>query len=248
MVAVDPDPDSRAPLISVRALRYAYDTDTPVLDIPAFELQAGETLFLRGASGSGKSTLLGLIAGVLAPQAGSIEVLGQDLGRLGGAARDALRADAMGVIFQLFNLVPYLSVIDNVLLPCRFSSARRVRAEADAGSLTVAAEALLARLELEPALVTRPVRSLSVGQQQRVAAARALIGGPELVIADEPTSALDDDRRDAFMRVLMEAVRATGAGLLFVSHDQRLAGHFQRAVPIEAINRLARDHDAEAFG
>lgn len=225
-----------APLVRIRDLAHGYGRGETVLEIGTFELAAGETLFLRGASGSGKSTLLGLIAGVLTARQGTVEVLGQDLGRLSGARRDALRAESLGVIFQQFNLLPYLSVIDNVLLSCRFSAARRRRAEAG-GSLTAAATALLESLELDDALAHRPVRSLSVGQQQRVAAARALIGAPRLVIADEPTSALDDDRRDGFLRVLMDAVARTGAGLLFVSHDGRLADRFQRSERLEQLDR-----------
>ncbi len=224
-----------AALIDIEGLRFAWTGGPPVLDIARFRLEPGERLFLRGPSGSGKSTLLGLIAGVLAPQAGRIHVLGQDLAALSPAARDRLRADRLGVIFQMFNLVPYLSVTGNVLLPLQFSPARR---RALGGEAETEARRLLARLGLEDeTLLRRRVSDLSVGQQQRVAAARALIGGPSIVIADEPTSALDADARDRFITLLSEETARTGAGLLFVSHDASLARLFDTSVDLGAINR-----------
>ncbi|MFN7054861.1 ATP-binding cassette domain-containing protein [Hyphomonas sp.] len=222
------------PVVDIEGLRFAWGKGPPVLGIEQFTLGAGERVFLRGPSGSGKSTLLGLIAGVLAPQAGRINVLGEDMTRLPAARRDRLRADRMGVIFQMFNLVPYLSVTGNVLLPLRFSAARRKAAGSDPQA---EARRLLARLGLDDeALLTRRVSDLSVGQQQRVAAARALIGAPSLVIADEPTSALDADARDRFISLLSEEAERSGASLLFVSHDASLAHLFSRAVDLAAIN------------
>lgn len=208
-----------------------------MLEIETFELNAGERLFLRGPSGSGKSTLLGLIAGVLEAQTGRIEVLGHDMAQLSGSARDRVRADHLGVIFQMFNLVPYLSMVQNVMLPCRFSSRRRA---ADSGERDPHALAihLLSRLGLnDPDLLARNVTELSVGQQQRVAAARALIGNPSLIIADEPTSALDADSRDRFIELLSDEAQKTGASLLFVSHDASLAPLFDRALDLSDINR-----------
>lgn len=223
------------PVIDIEGLRFAWKSGPQVLGIDAFRVEAGERVFLRGPSGSGKSTLLGLIAGVLQPQAGRIEVLGEDMSRLPPARRDRLRADRMGVIFQMFNLVPYLSVTGNVLLPLRFSPARRKAAGNDPQA---EARRLLARLGLEDEnLLERRVSDLSVGQQQRVAAARALIGRPSLVIADEPTSALDADARDRFITLLSEEVARSGATLLFVSHDASLAGLFTRAADLKEINR-----------
>jgi putative ABC transport system ATP-binding protein len=222
------------PVVDIEGLRFAWGKGPPVLGIERFALGTGERVFLRGPSGSGKSTLLGLIAGVLAPQAGRICVLGEDMAALSAARRDRLRADRMGVIFQMFNLVPYLSVTGNVLLPLRFSSARR---EAAGTRPQAEAHRLLARLGLEDeALLTRRVSDLSVGQQQRVAAARALIGAPSLVIADEPTSALDADARDRFIALLSEEAERSGASLLFVSHDAGLAHLFSRSVDLAAIN------------
>jgi putative ABC transport system ATP-binding protein len=223
------------PVIDIEGLRFAWKSGPQVLDIDAFRVEAGERVFLRGPSGSGKSTLLGLIAGVLQPQAGRISVLGEDMSKLPAARRDRLRADRMGVIFQMFNLVPYLSVTGNVLLPLRFSPARRKAAGNDPQA---EARRLLARLGLtDESLLERRVSDLSVGQQQRVAAARALIGSPSLVIADEPTSALDADARDRFITLLSEEVERSGASLLFVSHDASLAGLFTRAADLTAMNK-----------
>lgn len=223
------------PVIDIEGLRFAWKSGPQVLDMDAFRVEAGERVFLRGPSGSGKSTLLGLIAGVLQPQAGRISVLGEDMNQLPAARRDRLRADRMGVIFQMFNLVPYLSVTGNVLLPLRFSPARRKAAGNDPQS---EARRLLARLGLQDeSLLERRVSDLSVGQQQRVAAARALIGSPSLVIADEPTSALDADARDRFITLLSEEVERSAASLLFVSHDASLAGLFTRAADLTVMNR-----------
>ena len=223
------------PAIKIRDLDFAWPQSPPRLDIAGFDLARGEKLFLRGPSGSGKSTLLGLVAGVLEPQSGTIEVLGENMTGLAGSKRDRLRADRMGVIFQMFNLVPYLSVVQNVMLPCRFSAARRKAAGDD---LAGEARRLLARLGLsDEKLLARPVTDLSVGQQQRVAVARALIGGPQLLIADEPTSALDADARDRFIELLTEEASGSGAALLFVSHDGSLASHFDRSVDLAEINR-----------
>jgi putative ABC transport system ATP-binding protein len=221
------------PLVEAQDLRYRWPgAAADTLHIPALALQAGEQMFLRGASGSGKSTLLALIAGVLAPTGGRLQLLGRDLGALSGAARDRLRADHLGVIFQQFNLLPYLSVRDNVRLALRFSARRR--AQAAAGE----AERLLAAMGLPAPLWPRPAARLSVGQQQRVAAARALIGRPALLLADEPTSALDEDARDAFMALLQQCCADAGSALVFVSHDARLAARFARVADLAALNEV----------
>ncbi|MDX1626152.1 MAG: ABC transporter ATP-binding protein [Wenzhouxiangellaceae bacterium] len=212
-----------AALLEIRGLSFAWPGDArPVLDGLDLELAAGRSLFLAGASGGGKSTLLALIGGLATPDAGSIHLAGRDLGAMGRAERDRFRADHVGIVFQQFNLMPWLDAVDNVLLGCRFSRARRHRA----GNAREAAHALLEGMDLPPALHGRRADRLSVGQQQRVAAARALIGRPDLVVADEPTSALDADRRDRFLDLLFERVHEAGAALLFVSHDRSLAGRF----------------------
>lgn len=193
-------------------------------------VDAGKSLFLHGPSGVGKSTLLNLIGGVLLPERGGVELLGQPLGQLSAAGRDAFRADHLGFIFQQFNLIPYLSVLDNVLLPCRFSARRAVRA----GDPHAEARRLLGELDLAASLATVPAAELSVGQQQRVAAARALIGRPEIIIADEPTSALDASRQSAFIDLLLREAKAAGSTVVFVSHDERLAAHFDEKLALTA--------------
>lgn len=238
MNAQTPPTDSL--LITVSSVRFSWPGATiPTLSIPHFEMAYGERVFLRGPSGSGKTTLLSLIAAVMPPDEGTIEVAGTDLSSLKGSARDRFRADHIGLVFQQFNLLPFLSVAQNITLPCRFSASRRARAEADGGSLTDEVRRLLSALNLDSdTVLDRPAMSLSVGQQQRVAVARALIGRPPLVIADEPTSALDTDTRDAFLELLFAEIEATGASLLFVSHDASLAERFDRREDLSALNRL----------
>ncbi len=234
------DAAALAAALEIKGLTFAWTRGEPVLDIPDLHIGAGEHVFLKGASGSGKSTLLSLIAGIATPQTGTVDVLGAPLSTLSAAKRDRFRGDHLGIIFQQFNLLPYLSLVDNVLLPCRFSPARADKAKARGGSLKTAAMDLLARLGLEEiAKSHRPVTTLSVGQQQRVAAARALIGGPGLILADEPTSALDEGAQLAFLSTLMDEAKASGAALLFVSHDPRMQPRFDRVLDLAEINRAA---------
>jgi putative ABC transport system ATP-binding protein len=209
------------------------------LSVKGFALAARERVLLIGPSGSGKSTFLSLLCGILAPQSGRIEILGQDMTRLGAAARDGFRAEHFGIVFQMFNLLPYGSVIDNVLLPLSFAPGRRGRATASS-SAGEEAERLLARLGLQGDLLhSRSAANLSVGQQQRVAAARALIGAPEIVVADEPTSALDRDRQGAFLDLLFAEVASAGAALIMVSHDESLAPRFDRVLRLADIAQTA---------
>jgi putative ABC transport system ATP-binding protein len=231
-----------APIIQLKDLVFRYAVTTvPCLDIPEFTAARGDRVFLYGPSGSGKSTLLGILGGVLAPQQGEVRILGKDLAAMSPAARDRFRADHIGFLFQQFNLIPYLSVFDNLLLPCRFSAKRMQQALAGGATLHAEAERLLLHLDLGPTLWKRPVTQLSVGQQQRVAAARALIGRPEIVIADEPTSALDADRQTSFLHLLLRECTEASATLLFVSHDRRLAADFKREIDLHSINRVSQD-------
>lgn len=198
-------------------------------------IEPGERLFIRGASGSGKTTLVSLIGGLLRPDAGNVRVLGKNLDALTAGQRDRFRADHVGFVFQMFNLVPYLSLMENVLLPCRFSPVRRRRAieAADGNRPSAEAERLLLRLQLEEPLVhQRRASELSAGQQQRVAVARALVGRPELIIADEPTSALDPIARDRFIDLLFEECATAGASLLLVSHDRDLEERFAKRLEL----------------
>jgi len=229
-----------APLLEIRDLGFAWPGQGELLDIPHLAVAPGERVFLRGPSGSGKTTLLGLLGGVQKAGRGRVRLLARDLGELSAAARDRYRVDHSGYIFQQFNLLPFLGVRENVEMPCRFSRLRAQRARQRHGSVEQAAGHLLERLGLDQELFERRADSLSIGQQQRVAAARALIGQPELVIADEPTSALDADSREAFLALLFDECRDAGASLLFVSHDRSLARLFDRDLDLNQLNRAAR--------
>ena len=213
-------------------------TDGFTLSVDDFSLDFNEKLFLRGPSGSGKSTLLSLICGIVAPERGSIRIDGTDIASLRPAQADRLRAEKLGIIFQQFNLLPYGSMLQNVLLPLEFAPERRARA-GSGGSIEEEAGRLLQRLGIPPGLHSRGVTRLSIGQQQRVAVARAIIGNPRLIIADEPTSALDADNRDEFLKLLFEEVSRAGASLILVSHDQALATGFDRRMSIEDIAHTA---------
>lgn len=224
--------------VAIRDLSYAWsETSPPVLRIDQLDIERGKRVFIEGPSGSGKTTLLSLLGAVVIPGSGSITVMDQAPAALSPAARDRFRADFIGFIFQMFNLIPYLSMLENTLLPCYFSSRRRGRAAPDDRPLEEEAERLLSRLGLGGSDSHRPVTGLSVGQQQRVAAARALIGAPEIVIADEPTSSLDADARTGFLELLFEECQRAAATLIFVSHDRSLGTLFDRRVSLPDINR-----------
>jgi putative ABC transport system ATP-binding protein len=211
-------------IIDVSDLVFSWQPEAPtVLSIDTLQVDAGECLFIKGPSGSGKSTLLSLLSGVTTANTGTVRVMGQALDQLGRVQRDHFRADYIGYIFQMFNLIPYLSVVNNVMLPCRFSARRRDKVLARGNGLEAEARRLLQHLDMDyPELHRRAVTTLSVGQQQRVAVARALMGSPELLIADEPTSSLDVDRHESFIRLLFDECRKSGATLIFVNHDASL--------------------------
>lgn len=231
-------------VIQINDLEFRWKGNSPlVLDIPEFIVLEGERLFLRGPSGSGKTTLLSVIAAVLSPQSGSAVVNGVKLRTLKGGQRDQFRVDHIGLVFQQFNLLPFLSVIDNVVLPCKFSKRRRDTIRTKGCSAKDEAHRLLQAMRLPTDLSNQSVTELSVGQQQRVAVARALIGQPELIIADEPTSALDTDTRQAFLDLLFAEVKAANSTLLFVSHDVDLSTRFDRVIDLESINKAAKVSD-----
>jgi putative ABC transport system ATP-binding protein len=210
------------------------------LAIDAFTLARGERLLLLGPSGSGKSTFLSLLAGIVVPDSGTVSVLGQDLGRLSSSARDRFRAEHFGIIFQQFNLLPYASVLDNTLLPLAFAPARRARVAATTPPENEARR-LLDTLGLgDVGVHTARAASLSVGQQQRVAAARALVGTPELIVADEPTSSLDRPHQMAFLDLLFADLEAAGTTMIMVSHDETLAGRFSRVATLDSFARISR--------
>lgn len=223
------------PVLNLSQLRFQWPGRAGfALEVPRFHLNAGETVLLLGASGSGKSTLLSLICGTLLPDHGTIKLGDVDMTCLSGGQRDRLRAEKIGVIFQQFNLLPFGSVSDNILLPLRFAPERRARA----GNARGSAAQLCTALGLPSSVMRAKASALSVGQQQRVAVVRALIGHPPLIVADEPTSALDADSQNAFLDLLFEQVAAQKSALLMVSHDPRLGAHFDRVIRIEDIATL----------
>lgn len=217
-------------LIDASDLHFARK-DGFALHLEALRLAPGERLAVLGASGSGKSTLLDLLCGVLRPDSGTLRLFGQDARALGGGALDRLRGEHIGLIFQEHNLLPFATVAQNVALGVQFSAARRRRLS---GSVRAETARLLRAMDLDPdAVMDRAAGALSVGQRQRVAAARALLGAPSLIIADEPTSALDADNQQRFMDLLQAAQTSSGAALIFVTHDPRLVQGFDRVLKLE---------------
>ncbi len=206
------------------------------LTVPHLSVDQGESVLLLGESGSGKSTLLSLICGTILPEEGKVTIAGTDTTTLSGSARDSFRAEKFGVIFQQFNLLPFGSVLDNILLPLRFAPDRRKRVS----NPQAEAVALCEALGLPRGVVAAKAQTLSVGQQQRVAVARALIGQPPLVIADEPTSALDATTQAAFLDLLFAKIATHKTSLLMVSHDPRLGERFDRVIRLEDIAQIER--------
>lgn len=199
-----------------------------VVDVPEFSLAAGAQVALRGESGSGKTTFLNLIAGILKPDAGRIEIAGTDMAALGESARDRLRAAKLGYIFQTFNLLQGYTVLENVVLGMSFGPRGADRARA---------RTLLERVGLGHRLSHYP-RQLSTGQQQRVAVARALANHPALVLADEPTGNLDRAHGQVALALIREVCREQEAALLLVSHDEHVLASFETVYDFAALNRL----------
>ena len=233
------DERSRNLAIDITGLHFAWRGRAPVLSIELMQIKRCERVFIEGPSGSGKSTLLSLIAGVIMPQQGNIRINGTHINAMRGADRDRFRADHIGFIYQMFNLIPYLSVVENVTLPCRFSRRRRDRSADHSSSFEKEAMRLLKTLGMDGAAdLDKPATDLSVGQQQRVAAARALIGAPPIIIADEPTSSLDTDHREAFIQLLFKECDREETTLIFVSHDKSLETLFDRTIRLNDINAV----------
>lgn len=218
--------------LQLEALRFAWSESSDFLEISDFALKQGQKVLLHGPSGVGKSTLLNIITGILAPTQGQVWVAGQSLWQLRAAKRDYVRAQEMGVITQSLNLVPYLSVLENLQLMLSFAHKSVSQAQI---------KQLLEALNLLPQ-AEQTVATLSVGQKQRAAIARALVHAPKLIIADEPTSALDRDNALAFMRLLGEQVAASGASLLMVSHDLSLGDYCDDTLSMQQLNRCAPKH------
>jgi len=221
-------------VVTISNVVFSWSGDTaPVLDIEHLGVERGGHLFIQGASGCGKTTLLNLLSGIQPPNSGSVRVLNQNLNELNALQRDRFRADHLGVVFQQFNLLPFLDILENVCLPCSFSKRRKSQTDV----VEDAAREMLKELQIPPSLFHRHVMDLSVGQQQRVAVARALIGNPEIVLADEPTSALDTRSRDSFIDLLFQRATEHESTLVFVSHDEQLATNFERRINLADINR-----------
>lgn len=218
-----------SPVIQVDDLYHTYQSEkSPSLFIPDWQVNKEEQVFLYGDSGSGKSTLLNLLSGVLAPTSGNIEILGENLTTMSNSQRDSFRAQHIGVVFQTFNLVPYLTVFENIGLAVYFAKGSKRQ-------LTERTLALLSSLNLSPDVLNKPVCQLSIGQQQRVAIVRALINEPELLLVDEPTSALDASARDAFLNVLLDLSRTKKTSMVFVSHDKSIETYFTSSLDIASL-------------
>ncbi|HEY9371134.1 ABC transporter ATP-binding protein [Streptomyces sp.] len=210
-------------LLTATGLDKAYGP-TPALAGAAMSIRAGEVVAVMGPSGSGKSTLLHCLAGIVRPDAGTIMYDGRELTALSDTARSALRRTDFGFVFQFGQLVPELTCVENVALPLRLNGERRRKAEARAAEW-------LARLEVEDTAGKRP-GEISGGQGQRVAVARALVTAPRVIFADEPTGALDSLNGERVMRLLTEAARDTGAAVVLVTHEARVAAYSDREVVV----------------
>ncbi len=212
--------------LQISQLEFFYGKNK-ILQIPRFEIQKGEKVFLLGPSGSGKSTLLELIAGILKPASGDLILNGENLSQFNLSELDQFRAENIGYIFQSFNLIPFLSVIENIQLPFLFQKKSFDE---------ILLKSLIERLGLS-SFVNRSVSQLSVGQQQRVAVARALLKRPKIILADEPTSALDYDHREDFLKLLFELCKQDQITVLFVSHDRSIEKLFDRSVNLKELNK-----------
>ena len=218
--------------IKLHNLNYTFQgSSLPVLSIPAWQVARNERVFLQGESGSGKSTLLGLLAGLQLPTLGEVEILGARMSALGAGKRDRFRAKHLGVVFQQFNLIPYLSALENVLLAAQFGTSDR------RGARQRAIE-LLESVNLPSSLHDRKAAALSIGQQQRVAIVRALINEPSLLLVDEPTSALDHNNRDAFLALLFDMLADVDCAMVFVSHDPTIGRLFDTHVRLAELNQV----------
>ena len=224
--------NSLSDAIDLQNLNYTFQgSSLPVLSIPAWQVARNERVFLQGESGSGKSTLLGLLAGLQLPTRGEVDILGTRMSALGAGKRDRFRAKHLGVVFQQFNLIPYLSALENVLLAAQFGTSGGQAARQRAVEL-------LERVNLPSSLHHRKAAALSIGQQQRVAIVRALINEPSLLLVDEPTSALDHNNRDAFLALLFDVLADMDCAMVFVSHDPTIGQLFDRRVRLAELNQV----------
>ena len=224
--------DLNAETIRLDSVRFYWSKNKDFkIFIPELKISQGEKVLLLGESGSGKTTLLSLVSGFLSPISGDIYLNEKNINSLSARSRDQYRSDNIGIIFQQFNLLPYANVIDNIILPLYFS---KVRASKIINQKETAVN-LCKSLRLPDTVTDMQANNLSVGQQQRVAVARALIGNPSLVIADEPTSSLDSDAQNIFLDLMFAQIEKNNSTLLMVSHDTSLSSYFDRVIDINEI-------------
>jgi putative ABC transport system ATP-binding protein len=212
-------------MLQALGLEYHYQQGKKIV-FPEIEIERGQRLLISGFSGCGKTTLLSLIAGALQLQVGDIKFDNQNYSSMSSLLLDRHRADHIGYIFQTLNLIPFLSVSENIGLGIRFSHSRKFRVS----NLNQEINRLVDSLGLDKEALNTPVNRLSVGQQQRVAAARALLGKPDLILADEPTSALDSDTTKKFLNEMMETFDASKQAIIMVSHDASIAPYFDSVI------------------
>ena len=225
--------------INVEDLFFKYNPNSNFsLSINNLSIDSHSHMFIEGPSGCGKTTLLNCLTGLIKPNRGCINILGTDITTLKASELDRFRADHFGIIFQLFNLIPYLNVIENIALPCSFSKTKRDRTLTQAPSIESAAKSLANDLNINDDLWNKNVQQLSIGQQQRVAIARALIGTPDIIIADEPTSALDEINKQTFIEALLNETKKRHSTLLFVSHDTSNKHRFNATYELTTGNHV----------
>ena len=218
-------------MLKTLGLEYHY-RDSKKIIFPEIEVERGERLLIRGFSGCGKTTLLSLIAGALKLQNGDINFDGNEYSKMSSLLLDKFRADHIGYIFQTLNLIPFLSVSENIALGIKFSKSRKSKVN-DFNQEIIR---LVSSLGLGKEVLKTPVNRLSVGQQQRVAVARALLGKPDLILADEPTSALDSGTTQKFLNEVMETFDSTRQAIIMVSHDTSIAPYFDSVIDFNSNN------------
>lgn len=214
--------------VAINNLNFSYVQGTNLFSNHNLNLKQGESLYIAGPSGSGKSTLLNLIVGLIDSPKKSISILGHDLNQLTHYQKDKFRGDHFGIIFQVFNLINFLTVEENIFLPLSFSDLKKERHKKNPEAI----HSIIAQLGLNH-LLQRKAAELSLGEQQRVAVARALLGFPEIIIADEPTSALDEANKHNFIEILLKLCHEYQMTLLFVSHDTSLRNHFNQHLELK---------------
>ena len=218
-------------MIKLSDVYFGYTDSDFALQIDQFAIASGEAVAVIGPSGCGKTTLLNILSGVVLPEKGDVQVAGQSVSRLADTERRALRISSIGMVFQNFELLEYLPVMDNILLPLRIGSGLRVTAE-----LRERARELAGHVGIGGKLQRYPGQ-LSQGERQRVAVCRALLLRPPLVLADEPTGNLDPSNKSLVVDLLLEYAQSSGATLVTVTHDLELLSHFGRVLDFQQVNQ-----------